>query len=168
MRRPRHLGERPARVRRHGERIGEAEREPLRAGPGDHGAVVGAQFRRRRHQHGAGLERHLLQHLADRLVGGDAAGGDQRGRLAVLPAEDLQAGAQPVGDHLDHALLERGAEVAHVGVAQRRAPLRLEPHRGLESGQGEVGVRPPEHRPRQAHARGSPSSACFSTSGPPG
>ena len=39
------------------ERVGEPEREPLRAGPGDHGAVVGAQLRRRHHQHGAGLER---------------------------------------------------------------------------------------------------------------
>ncbi len=47
--------------------------------------------RRRHHQHGAGLERDVMQHLADRLIGGDAAGGDQRGRLAVALAEQLQA-----------------------------------------------------------------------------
>ena len=38
----RHLIERPAGARREIERIGQAERQPLGAGPGDHGAVVGA------------------------------------------------------------------------------------------------------------------------------
>ena len=72
------------------------ERQPLGAGPGDHGAVVGAQLGRRRHQHGAGLEREPLQHLADRLVGGDAAGGDQRGRRAVA-ARGTAAGRRAAG-----------------------------------------------------------------------
>jgi hypothetical protein len=52
----RHLFERPARARREIERIGQPERQPLGAGPGDHGAVVGAQSRRRRDQRGADLE----------------------------------------------------------------------------------------------------------------
>src|SRR5581483_9578104 len=46
----RHLIQRPARPRRETQRIGEPERQALGAGPGDHGAVVGAQGRRRRHQ----------------------------------------------------------------------------------------------------------------------
>src|SRR4051812_575315 len=48
--------ERPARARRDVERVGETECKPLAAGPGNHGAVVGAQFRRRRDQYGALLD----------------------------------------------------------------------------------------------------------------
>src|SRR5215207_6660636 len=62
----------------------------------------------------------IMAPLSVHSSGGGAAGTDQRGRLAVLLAENLEAGAQPVGDDLDHALLERGAHVVHVGVAQRR------------------------------------------------
>ena len=106
------------------------------------------------HQHGAGLEGEPVQNLADRLVGGDAAGGDQRVRLAVMLAEHLHAGAQPVADDFDHALLERGAEIAHVLFAQRRDPFRLEPQRGLEPRERKVGVRRAQHGPRQREARG--------------
>ena len=42
--------ERPARARRDVERVGHARAPAARAGPGDHGAVVGAQLQRRRHQ----------------------------------------------------------------------------------------------------------------------
>ena len=118
------LFERPARTGREVERIGQAQRQPLGAGPGDHGAVVGAKLRRRHHERDAGLEGDPLQHLADRLVGGDAAGGDQRGRRAVAVAEQLQAGAQPVVDDLDNRLLERGAEIGDVLVAERRDASR--------------------------------------------
>ena len=95
-----------------------------------------------------------MQNFADRLVGGDPARRDQRARLAVGLAKHFQPGAQAVGDDLDHALLKRCAEVAHVGFAQRRDLVRFHAQRRLESGKGKIRVRPPEHRPRQGEARG--------------
>ncbi len=74
-----------------------------------------------------------MQHVADRLVGGDAAGDDQRGRRAVARAEQPQAGAQPVGDDVDHRLLERGAEIGDVLVDKRRDRFGFEPQRGLQA-----------------------------------
>ena len=47
--------ERPARPRLEIERVGPAQPQPLDAGPGDHGAVVGAELYRRRDQTGAML-----------------------------------------------------------------------------------------------------------------
>jgi hypothetical protein len=69
-------------------------------------------------------------------------------------AEHLRAGAQAVADDFDHALLEGGAEIAHVLFAQRRHPFRLDAQRRLEPGQGKVGVLAPQHGPRQRDARG--------------
>ncbi len=146
--------ERPARARRHVERIGQAEREPFGAGPRDHGGVVGAQLGRRHHQHGGGLERDAVQHLADRLVGGDATGGDQRGRLAERVAKHAQAATQPVRHHVDHRLLKRRAQIGDVLVGERSDLLGRQPQRGLQSGQREIAVAAPRHRPRQRETTG--------------
>jgi exodeoxyribonuclease V alpha subunit len=59
-------------------------------------AVVRAQLRRRHHQHGAGLERDTMQHLADRLVRGKAARCHQRGRLIVLPLMKCTRRIRPI------------------------------------------------------------------------
>src|SRR5262249_58085801 len=88
------------------------------------------------------------------VVGAAAAGGDQRSRLAVAVAEYLQPDAQPVGDDLDHALLKRGAEVAHVLVTQGGDLLCLEPQRGLQARERKVGVWAAQHRPWQREALG--------------
>ncbi len=36
---------------------------------------------------------------------------------------------------------------------KRRKPIGLEPHRGLEPGEGKIGLRPPSHRAREIIAR---------------
>ncbi len=81
--------EQPARAGRRFHRVGQSQRKPLGAGPGDHRAVVGAQRRRRDDQRGLRLCGDGLQRAADGLVGGDAAGGDQRVRRAELLVEQL-------------------------------------------------------------------------------
>ena len=96
------------------ERVGEAERQPLRARPRDHRAVVGAKRGRRHHQHGADLECHAVENFPHRVVRRHPAGGDQRGRRAAALAEQLQPHTQAVGDDVHHRLLERGAKIAHV------------------------------------------------------
>ena len=81
-----------------------------------------------------------LQHLADRLIGGDAAGGDQRGRRAVARAEQPQARAQPVEHDIDHRLLKAGAKIGDVLIAERRDLFGFQPQRGLQAGQREIGA----------------------------
>ena len=147
-----HLFERPARPRRDRQRIGEAERQPLGAGPGDHRAVVGAQSRRRRHQFGADLEGDAVQDLADRLVGRDAAGADQRLGRIDPQAEHAQPRAQPVLHDIDDGLLERGAEIGDILVAERRDFFRLDAQRGLQARQRKVRVAAAVHRARQSKA----------------
>ena len=133
--------EQPARAGRGVHRVGQAERQPFGAGPGDHRAVVGAQRRRRHDQRGLRLGGDVLQRAADRLVGGDAAGGDQRARRAELFVKQPQADAQPVGGRFQHRGLKAGAEIADVLRLQRRQPAGLVAHRGLQSRQREIGVR---------------------------
>ena len=52
-----------------------------------------------------------MQDFADRLVGGNAAGANQRRGRAETIAEHAHSGAQPVHDHVDDRLLERGAQI---------------------------------------------------------
>ena len=98
---------------------------------------------------GADLEGDAMQGLANRLVGGDAAGANERRRRADLVAKHLHPGAQPIHHHLAHRLLKRGAKVGDVGVAQRRDFLRFKAQRGFQPRQREVRVRPPNHGTRQ-------------------
>src|SRR5438552_10517758 len=69
--------ERPARARGDIERVGEPAHQPLAAGPRDHRTVIGAQFGRRRDQHGALLDRNAIERAADRLIDRDTARDDQ-------------------------------------------------------------------------------------------
>ncbi len=161
--------ERPARARRGVERVGEAEREALGAGPGDHGAVVGAQRRRRQHQRGAGLERDAAaapcgsprwRRRRRRRPARSACRGVRGTSAARRAARSATTSTTPAGTR------RRGRDV---GVGQRRDLLRLEPQRGLQAREREIGVGAPEHRPRQREARaGRRSSASRSTCGPPG
>ena len=56
--------------------------QAARARPGDHRAVVGAQLRRRHHQHGADLERDPVQRLRIAWLAATPPARDQRGRRA--------------------------------------------------------------------------------------
>ena len=95
-----------------------------------------------------------MQDFADRLIGGDAAGANQRGRRADAVAEHAHARAQPVHHHVDHRLLERGAQIGDVLVAQRRDLFRLDAQRRLQPGQRKIGILTAGHRPRQREALG--------------
>ncbi len=95
-----------------------------------------------------------MQHLADRLVGRDPAGGDQRRRFAEAVVKKAQPATQSVQHHLDHRLLERRAQVGDVLVGERRDPLGREPQRRLQSRQREVAIGPARHRARQREAGG--------------
>src|ERR1700754_393385 len=67
------LTQRPASAGAGVERIAESERETLRACPGNHHAVVGAERRRRNYK----LRLDRAERSADRLVGRNAASDDQ-------------------------------------------------------------------------------------------
>ena len=84
----------------------------------------------------------LLQRRADRLIGGDAAGGDQCARHAESLAKQL-AGRRRAGPAVDfqHGGLERGAEIGDVLRLQRAMrPISLA-HGRLQPGEREIGVR---------------------------
>ncbi len=95
-----------------------------------------------------------MQDFADRLVGGHAAGANQRGRRAEAVAEHAHSGAQPVHHHVDYRLLERSAQIGDVLVAQRRDLLRFEAQRRLQPGQRKIRIVTAGHRPRQGEPLG--------------
>ena len=57
-------------------------------------------------------------------------------------------------DHVDHRLLERGAQIGDVLIAQRRDLSGFEAQRRLQAGQGKIGILAAAHRPRQREALG--------------
>ena len=69
---------------------------------------------RRRDQRQPGLRAEARHRLADRAVGGDAAGDDDRLRGADPLAKQPEPDPQPILDHVDDRRLERGAEVGDV------------------------------------------------------
>jgi hypothetical protein len=97
------------------------------------------------------FERDAVERLADRLVGGDAAGRDQRGRAAA-PRESAHAGAQPVVTTRPPPAWNEAHRSATSWSAERRDLFGFEAQRGLQARQREVGLRPPMHRPRQREA----------------
>ena len=148
--RRRDLVERPARARREIQRSVKPERQPFGAGPGDHGAVVGAQLGRRHHQRGADFERRRgAGTLRIAWLAATPPAATSARRRAELARNMLQAGAQPVEHHVDHRLLERGAQIGDVLIAQRRDLLGFEAQRGLQARQRKIGVVTAGHRPRQ-------------------
>ena len=90
-----------------------------------------------------------MQGFADRLIGRHPTGANQRGRRADALAEHPESRAQPVYDHVAHRLLERGAEIGDILIAQWRDFLGFEAQCGLEAGKREICVMAPGHRPRQ-------------------
>ena len=88
------------------------------------------------------------QRGANRLVGGDAAGDDQRG--------GLREGGDGAGGAIDKAigrrLLEGGGEVGAFAVAGVRQGLPLPEHGGFEAGEGEMRFVAAEQRARQGEA----------------
>ena len=75
-----------------------------------------------------------MQDFADRLVSGDSAGANQRGRRADARNKHLKTDAQPVQHHVAHRLLKRCAKIGDVGVAERRNFFRFQPQRRLQAG----------------------------------
>ncbi len=144
--------------------------EPHRAGPGDHGGVVGAELGRRHHQAEAVRAANRVERRLEPLIGGDAAGHHQRAlRLRPKPLDiDVEGARGPVADDIGHRLLEAGAEIGDVLLAERRARLHRVPERGLEPGEREMRLGPSEHRPGQGDRRRARASAWLSTAGPPG
>ena len=72
-----------------------------------------------------GLGAEARHRLADRAVGRDAAGDDDRLRGADPFAKQPEADAHPVLDHVDDRRLERGAEVGDVArLSAARSPAR--------------------------------------------
>src|SRR3990170_4576645 len=72
--------ERPARPRLEIERVGLAQPQPLDAGPGDHGAVVGAELYRRGDQARPMLAGDVFQPATQIEIGSDTTCHHQRGR----------------------------------------------------------------------------------------
>src|SRR5262249_27362377 len=147
-----HLVERPAGPRRYIERIGEAERQPLAAGPSDHRAIVRAQFGRRYDQRCADLEGETVEYLSQRLVCGYTACGNERARRPKARTEKHQTGPQPIEHNIDNRLLKAGTEISDILVAERRDFFRFQAQRGLESGEREISVLAPVHRARKSEA----------------
>ena len=112
-----------------------------------------------------------VQAAADRLVGGDAAGDHERGRVAGRARRKRRkADAGAVDHHVDDGRLEARRR-------DRRRPRSLKRRDALASMRTAVlrpeneksGSSPPDHRARQLRsASGSPRCASRSTSGPPG
>ena len=155
LRRLGHLVERPARARRGVERVGEAERQPLGAGPGDHRAVVGAERRRRRDQHGAGFE-------ARRAAAPCGSPGWRRrrrrrpARSARRSARGTAAGRRAAGRRPTSttACWNEAQRSATSWSRERRDLLGFEPQRGLQAGQREIRLR--AGRASAAAARSAP------------
>src|SRR3546814_12821128 len=101
--------------------------QALTASVSDHRTVVGAETWPRIEDLTVELTEHPLQRLAQRLIGADPAGDDQR-RQARLP----KGSATFDGQGFDHSLLERQRDVAAglLGfVARAAALLRSEERR---------------------------------------
>src|SRR4029077_8499545 len=165
-----YLVERPACARRYLKRICKTERQALATGPSDHRAIVRAQVGRRHNQSCADFEGEAIERLTDRLVRGHAAGGNEsargpaaraeipkggpeRARCPEARAENHQAGTQPLEHNVDDRLLEAGAEIGDILITERRDLFRLQPQRGLETGEREIGVFAPMHRARKRETR---------------
>src|SRR5215208_4671545 len=92
--------ERPARPRLEVERVGLTQPQPLDAGPGDHGAVVGAEFHRRGDQARAALAAAQIE------IGRDTTCDHQRRRRC-----GAQCVGTAVGQHVADGALEGSAEI---------------------------------------------------------
>ena len=102
-------------------------------------------------------------------VGGDAAGGDQRGRRAETLAKQPEAGAQPVGHDIDHGR----AGTRRIG-RQRPGPTTARSSRLRAAARSSGPTARSRRRACPASAAAarsaprSPRAASFSTCGPPG
>src|SRR5262249_49906394 len=148
-----HLIERPARPRRYVKRIGETERQPLAAGPGDHRPIVRAQFGRWYDQRRADLEGETVEDLSERLVCRYTACGNEGARRSKARTEKHQTGTQPIEHNIDNRLLKAGTKIGDILVAERRDFFRFQPQRGLEAGEREISILAPVHRARESKAR---------------
>ena len=108
------LIERPAGAGGRGNVVDDAKAQALEPRPGDHRAVVAAKLHRRRNEPQARLDRKPLQRLTHHLVGRDAAGDDEGGRMTGNVAEGAQPDAGAVDDDIDDRRLKAGAEIGHI------------------------------------------------------
>ena len=133
----------------------EAGGEPLRAGPGDHRArcrcraLAAARRRARRLR-----AQSVGEARADRCVGRDAAGDDERGRRARRSRRRRRRGAARCGPRPRRrrppgTTAQRSATSCSLSGATR---FRLQPQRRLQAGEGEVAARRALQRARQREA----------------
>src|SRR5215207_4046989 len=139
--------ERPARPRLEVERVSLAQPQPLDAGPGDHGAVVGAEFHRRGDKVRTVLAGDVFKAAAQIKIGRNAAGHDQGGRW-----RSAQCVGATIGQHVADGALEGGAEIGARALVVRIELFDGQAHSGLEAGEGEVAAGLAPHRPRQGEA----------------
>src|SRR4029450_5967784 len=120
--------ERPARPRLEIERVSLAQPQALDAGPGDHGAIVGAKLDRRRDQPRAVLAGDVFQAAAQIEIGGDTTCNHQRRRRC-----GTQRVCTPLAQHVPDGALEGAAEIGARTLVVRIELFHGLAHRGLES-----------------------------------
>ena len=128
----------------------------FKTGPGDHRGVVGAQSRWRCDKVRVLRGAQIGKATAQRRVGGDAAGDDQRlRRLRVYVTEGVEGVAAPVGQHIADGRLKRRREIGDVARVERTGRQSVDgmAQGGLEAGERKIATRPPAHRPWQVEAR---------------
>ena len=158
--------ERPAGPRGEVETVGEAEAQPLDPGPGDHRGIVGAELDRR----GARSVRPPACATSASARGAPC----WRRRRRPRP-EPSRRQALAIVDAMAPCGRRGSRSTAAWKLAARSAldvALRLGqpvPQRRLEAREGEIAVRPAQHRARAAEcAWDRPLRPARSTAGPPG
>ncbi|MNL26407.1 hypothetical protein D3C87_1479310 [compost metagenome] len=118
--------------------------EPHCAGKRDHRAVIGAEGEVRVVDVHLAAAAHLVQALAQLLVGAHAAGHHQ----ALVPGL-LERGERLGREHVDDGIDKRAREVRAILLARVRKLAGLCQHGGLEPCEREIEVARMKHRPGQ-------------------
>jgi hypothetical protein len=101
--------ERPARPRREGHIIGQANREALDPCPSDHCAIIGAKRRWRHHQVQTRLGTKPCQRAPNPAVGTSTSRNHHSLRRQTNPlAKQFEAHTAAIGDRIDYGCLKRG------------------------------------------------------------
>lgn len=130
------IGQGPARPRRKGQRRSafkrQTRREALCARPGNHGAVVGAVFRRRNNQPQAGALGRALELCPDHAVGGDAASSDQRRDRHASRLQRFNRLLRLLRKVTRERALKRGRKVGDIVLRRRREAFGGQSQRRLQ------------------------------------
>src|SRR5215217_3421685 len=131
--------QRPAGACGDGEGIGGVERQALGSGPGDHGAIVGAERNRGDDELGAEVFAGRFEGFGNALIGGDATGDDEANRLARKECcKALQGLPGAETNDLGDSFLKTGSDISHILVGERGQRLGLKTHGGFEAREGKI------------------------------